>query len=167
MTPDPSGDSFVQLDPGEPLGSDEELESEEMEESGPLPGDDEMDSQKPTAENDSNSDMDYLAMLRNAGVPRAFGDYLDEVEALLKITDELGGLTEPNVDECIKNCWAIVSEIYSPPRVTKAAEMLSKLNIDPGLAMDLTTEDELGNPWDFSKEHNVCLLYTSPSPRDS
>ena len=35
---------------------------------------------------------------------------------------------------------------------TRAAELLPHLNIDPGLAMDLTTTDELGRPWDFSKE---------------
>lgn len=27
-----------------------------------------------------------------------------------------------------------------------------KLNIDPGLSADIATEDEVGNPWDFSKE---------------
>ena len=37
--------------------------------------------------------------------------------------------------------------------MTKAAELLSELNIDPGLGMDITTEDELGQPWDFSKQH--------------
>ena len=137
----PSGDSSEKLVPGDLVGSDEELESEEMMESGPLPGDEDMLSDKPTTENDSNSDMDYLALLHNAGVPRAFGDYLDEITALLKITDELGGHTESNIDECIKKCRAVVSEVYSPPRVTRAAELLSKLNIDPGLAMDLTTED--------------------------
>ena len=44
-------------------------------------------------------------------------------------------------------------EICSPPRVIKAVELLSQLNIDPGVAMDLTTEDGLGQPWDFSKQH--------------
>ena len=47
---------------------------------------------------------------------------------------------------------AIVSEVYSPPRVTTAAELLLKLNIDPGLALDLTTNDEMGRPWGFSKK---------------
>ena len=47
---------------------------------------------------------------------------------------------------------AVVSEIYSPPRVTAAAARLAGLRIDPGAALDLTTVDENGVPWDFSKE---------------
>ena len=31
--------------------------------------------------------------------------------------------------------------------------MLKDLDIDPGLALDLTTVDELGNLWDFDKKH--------------
>ena len=52
--------------PGDLVGSDDELESEEMMESGPLPGDEDMLSDKATTENDSNSDMDYLALLQPA-----------------------------------------------------------------------------------------------------
>ena len=40
-----------------------------------------------------------------------------------------------------------VSEAYSPVRVTGMAE---KMGLIPGLAMDLTTCDEHGNPWDFN-----------------
>ena len=42
----------------------------------------------------------------------------------------------------------VVSEIYSPPRVTAAAASLPEYGIDPGTAMDLK------NGWDFDKlEH--------------
>ena len=44
----------------------------------------------------------------------------------------------------------LVSEIYSPPRVTRAAGMLKKLGISPGFALDITVEDEDGTPWDFT-----------------
>ena len=44
-----------------------------------------------------------------------------------------------------------MSEVYSPPRVAAAAQVLADLKIDPGLSMDITTTDELGQPWDFSK----------------
>ena len=37
--------------------------------------------------------------------------------------------------------------------IAQAAELLSQLNIDPGMVLDLSTEDELGNPWEFSKNH--------------
>ena len=42
-----------------------------------------------------------------------------------------------------------VSEAYSPVRVTGMAD---KMGLIPGLAMDLTTRDEHGNPWDFNCE---------------
>ena len=45
----------------------------------------------------------------------------------------------------------MVSEIYSPPRVTRAARLLPHLGITPGFALDLTVNDEDGTPWDFDK----------------
>ena len=48
----------------------------------------------------------------------------------------------------IKN---LISEAYSPPRVTKMLEKLPSQEIAPGFALDLTTADEHGEPWDFSK----------------
>ena len=42
-----------------------------------------------------------------------------------------------------------VTEASSPVRVTGMAE---KMNLIPGLAMDLTTCDEHGNPWDFNAD---------------
>ena len=44
----------------------------------------------------------------------------------------------------------IVSEVYSPPRVAEAAK---RMGLTQGLSLDLTTSDEEGNPWDFSKPH--------------
>ena len=45
---------------------------------------------------------------------------------------------------------AVISEIYSPPRVTKAIKLLPELRLIPGFALDLTTVDpEDGRPWDF------------------
>jgi hypothetical protein len=45
---------------------------------------------------------------------------------------------------------ATVAEVYSPPRVTKAATLLPSLGIEPGAALDITTYDDCGKPWDFS-----------------
>ena len=42
-----------------------------------------------------------------------------------------------------------VSEAYSPVRVTGMAD---RIGLIPGLAIDLTTCDEHGNPWDFNLE---------------
>ena len=46
----------------------------------------------------------------------------------------------------------MVSEIYSPPRITRAARILTKLGITPGFALDITVEDSDGKPWDFTKQ---------------
>ena len=42
----------------------------------------------------------------------------------------------------------VVSEVYSPPRVALAAE---RLGVSTGMSLDLTTCDENGEAWDFSK----------------
>eukprot|EP00972_Heterocapsa_arctica_P086274 12717352-Heterocapsa_arctica.AAC.1 len=42
-----------------------------------------------------------------------------------------------------------VSEICSPPRITQAARSHPSLGIQPGFALDLTTCDAFGNPWNF------------------
>ena len=45
---------------------------------------------------------------------------------------------------------AIVSEIYSAPRVTALARRRRKYGIEPGVALDLTSSDDQGRPWDFN-----------------
>ena len=42
-----------------------------------------------------------------------------------------------------------VAEICSPPRVT---DMAARMELEAGWSFDLTTTDENGIPWDFSKE---------------
>ena len=37
--------------------------------------------------------------------------------------------------------------------MTAAAAQLPELDMEPGLALDFTTTDEDGNPWDFDQEH--------------
>ena len=44
---------------------------------------------------------------------------------------------------------AVVSEIYSPPRVTAAAKLLPELKLILGFALDLTVADTDGRLWDF------------------
>ena len=45
-----------------------------------------------------------------------------------------------------------VSEVYSAPRVTRAAKLLPSLGVLPGFALDLSTCDEEGRAWDFDEE---------------
>ncbi len=45
----------------------------------------------------------------------------------------------------------VVSEIYSPPRISAKATYCPSLGFSVGFALDLTTNDENGKPWDFSR----------------
>ena len=44
----------------------------------------------------------------------------------------------------------VVSEVYSPPRVSGYFARNPQKYLGPGFALDLTTNDEHGNPWDLS-----------------
>ena len=46
----------------------------------------------------------------------------------------------------------IVSEIYSPPRVTDLLKRMKSRHLMAGFALDLTVLDEDGQPWDFNRE---------------
>ena len=45
-----------------------------------------------------------------------------------------------------------VTEVYSPPRVTAMAK---RMNMVPGMALDMTTMDDDGLPWDFNNPDKV------------
>ena len=71
--------------------------------------------------------------------------------AILSLVASIGGNRKAYKKERSAAMKRIVSEIYSPPRVTAAAKLLPSLKIIPGFALDITTVDEEGRPWDFSK----------------
>ena len=71
---------------------------------------------------------------------------------IMKLVGELGGSQKGYRRERAKQTRHLVSEIYSAPRVTKALKLLPGLNLVPGFALDLTTQDENGEEWDFTKE---------------
>ena len=62
----------------------------------------------------------------------------------------------------------IVSEIYSPPRVTAMLKRLNDHGLIPGLALDLTTMDpDDGTPWDFdlpAKREKALKLLRAQKP---
>ena len=67
------------------------------------------------------------------------------------LLQQLGGAGGRYKREHRKACSRIVSEMYSPPRVT--AEIIRSKNkyVLPGFALDLTVLDpDDGMPWDFS-----------------
>ena len=51
--------------------------------------------------------------------------------------------------EATRRLRAIVSEVYSAPRVTDAARRHPRLGCIPGFAMDITGVDDEGNQWNF------------------
>ena len=70
----------------------------------------------------------------------------DDILSLIK---SLGGDSKRYQRERRRGLQAVVSEIYSPPRVTAATKLLPELGCVPGFALDLTTVDAQGRPWDF------------------
>ena len=80
-------------------------------------------------------------------------DYVDELKQnekdIIGVVKALGGCPNRYRRERRAALRAVVSEIYSPPRVTAAAKLLPELKIIPGFALDLTTADSDGKHWDF------------------
>ncbi len=76
----------------------------------------------------------------------------DHDKQILALVQSLGGQRERYKRERARALRGIVSEVYSPPRVTAAAKLMPSMQMLPGLTLDLTTKDENGVPWDFSKE---------------
>ena len=66
---------------------------------------------------------------------------------ILNVIRQLGG----NTAKC-RAMRAIVSEIYSPPRVSAVAKLCPSFGILPGFALDLTTHDGDGRHWDFNED---------------
>ena len=86
------------------------------------------------------------------GHPRQQQQVLEDNLEILKLVDELGSGSRGyrrHRKTALKN---LVSEIYSRPRVTEALKLLPGLGLSAGFALDLTTTDELGNTWDFTKD---------------
>ena len=76
-----------------------------------------------------------------------------EVRRILEELDEHSELQlprqskkQPRLARWIKDC----AEVYSLPRTTEVA---SRMKMKIAWALDLTTSDDQGNPWDFSLPH--------------
>ena len=71
---------------------------------------------------------------------------------IMSIIDSLRGNTSKYRRERGKAIRAIVSEMYSPPRVSAVAKLCPSFGILPGFALGLTTHDTDGKHWDFDDE---------------
>ena len=69
---------------------------------------------------------------------------------IIATIDLIGGCRQKFRRERRARMKAIVSEIYSAPRVTALARRRRKYGIEPGVALDLTSCDDQGRPWDFN-----------------
>ena len=79
-----------------------------------------------------------------------WNDVAGHEDHILALVRQLGGSGTRYCKERSKAMKRIISEIYSPPRVTAAAKLLPVLKCIPGFAIDLTVNDEHGNPWEFN-----------------
>ena len=100
-------------------------------------------------------------------------DLEDEVSTILLA--QLGQSSKSYRREFRKASKHLVSEIYSPPRITREVKNGRYRNLAPGFALDLTVVDpEDGKPWDFcskakrdkarrmQREQRPILLIGSP-----
>ena len=74
----------------------------------------------------------------------------EDAEFAVAMVRLLGGDTKKYVRERRAALRHLVAEVYSPPRITAAAKLMPELRCIPSFALDLTTRDEDGKPWDFS-----------------
>ena len=73
----------------------------------------------------------------------------DEVSTLL--LNQLGSVGRSHRRESCSAARRLVTEVYSPPRITKLIRESRMRHVMPGYALDLTTVDPTdGMPWDFS-----------------
>ena len=98
------------------------------------------------------SDDEMITLLETmSGRPEARAQVHRDSEEILRIVRDLGGSRDRYRRERTKAVAKIVSEIYSAPRVTKVLKMMPTTEVCAGFALDLTTEDENGIPWDFTR----------------
>jgi hypothetical protein len=79
-------------------------------------------------------------------------DVLETNVHILEILATLGANPKRYRRERSRAVKALVSEVYSAPRVTLAAKLLPGLGVLPGFALDLTTVNKQGHNWDFTQE---------------
>ena len=93
----------------------------------------ESDDEMPPISDINSIEMEILQIVEHLGGSRA--KYSRQVEKFTPYASEAAKVS--------------ITEVYSPPRVIDWAKRLPKYGIVPGLALDLTTRDDNGVPWDF------------------
>ena len=99
-------------------------------------------------DHDGESDMRDIIALFNVEERRGARA---RTERMIAAVQALGGDGQAYKRERARAAKAIVAEVYSPPRVTAAARRLPRYGLEPGLALDITVDDETGRPYDFNR----------------
>ena len=93
-------------------------------------------------------------------------DFDDEVSTTL--LTQLGQSSRSYRREVKKGSKHLVSEIYSPPRITRDVRRGRYRNFAPGFALDLAVVDpDDGQPWDFcskAKRDKACRMQREQRP---
>ena len=82
-----------------------------------------------------------------------FGAIEEEDDEFLTLIAHIGVETKNFKKEHRQSFRRVISEVYSPPRVTKLLSSMPSCELAPGFALDLTCIDPFdGKPWDFNVE---------------
>ena len=104
-----------------------------------------------TESNDGNVDVE-MGFVGHVGASQGIGSlepsFDDQIAELMLA--EMGSSGRVRRRDGQKAMKTIVSEIYSPPRVTELLRRTRSRHLMAGFALDLTVLDEDGRPWDFS-----------------
>ena len=145
MMQEDMNESRVVLPPADEPGQGETHDEFAVEEQG----NDQQEMDIGTVSQDPEEDMRQLMNVLTRDARKEVKNCNEEI---LRLVSALGGSTHRYKREQRKGIRAVVSEIYSPPRVTKATKLLPELNVIPGFALDLTTADSDGRLWDFDEK---------------
>jgi hypothetical protein len=104
------------------------------------------DDYEPTTPRGSDSevemDMGMVGLLKTCGGNHEAKELVTrDAEEILKLVRDLGGSVSTYKRERNKAMKGIVSEIYSPPRITKTIKMMPSSEVLAGFALDHTTCD--------------------------
>ena len=95
-------------------------------------------------------EMDFVGSLEPYSDLGSLEPFVDDVVSQLLLS-QMGSSGKSYHRESATAARRIVSEIYSPPRVTAPIRQLKSRHVMPSYAFDLTTVDTAdGLPWDFN-----------------
>ena len=95
------------------------------------------------------SEESDLRELFNVVTRDAVSELKEHDQVIMSVINALGGNAGKYKRKRKAAIRAVVSEIYSPPRVTAAAKLMPELKMIPGFALDRTVADSDCRLWDF------------------